>query len=233
MDHNIPFNVISAGLKPILRNVLDQFLGEEESSHIDIIANDADINPTGTTWRPVSNILHPFHSLIFHPSPIPLTTYQIWRHTPSPLGHDKALTLSEYRTTISQTCVPGTTPLIIFIGDGVSDLPAAKQADLLFARRGLKLEWYCVQNKIAYFPFDTFGDILREVEGLMVSLEDQQVPRKEVEGRTVGLAEVRGGDFLEPSLNDTIPFPLPKLEESLRMPFSPIPFPLVLTSSSN
>ena len=28
--HDIPFNVISAGLKPILRKVLDEFLGEEE-----------------------------------------------------------------------------------------------------------------------------------------------------------------------------------------------------------
>lgn len=30
--HRIPFNVISAGLKPILRRVLDNFLGEEEVS---------------------------------------------------------------------------------------------------------------------------------------------------------------------------------------------------------
>jgi len=30
MANNIPFNVISAGLRPILRKVLDTFLGEEE-----------------------------------------------------------------------------------------------------------------------------------------------------------------------------------------------------------
>jgi 2-hydroxy-3-keto-5-methylthiopentenyl-1-phosphate phosphatase len=30
MDNDIPFNVISAGLKPILRRVLDTFLGEQE-----------------------------------------------------------------------------------------------------------------------------------------------------------------------------------------------------------
>ena len=30
LENDIPFNVISAGLKPILRRVLDEFLGEEE-----------------------------------------------------------------------------------------------------------------------------------------------------------------------------------------------------------
>jgi len=44
MANNIPFNVISAGLRPILRKVLDTFLGEEESAHIDIVANDAVIS---------------------------------------------------------------------------------------------------------------------------------------------------------------------------------------------
>ena len=32
LSHDIPFNVISAGLKPVLRRVLDTFLGEEEVS---------------------------------------------------------------------------------------------------------------------------------------------------------------------------------------------------------
>lgn len=33
IGNNIPFNVISAGLKPILRKVLDTFLGEEDVSY--------------------------------------------------------------------------------------------------------------------------------------------------------------------------------------------------------
>jgi 2-hydroxy-3-keto-5-methylthiopentenyl-1-phosphate phosphatase len=32
LDNDIPFNIISAGLKPVLRRVLDTFLGEEEVS---------------------------------------------------------------------------------------------------------------------------------------------------------------------------------------------------------
>src|ERR1700737_1450730 len=36
-------------------------------------------------------------------------------------------------------------------------------ADVLFARRGLRLEEYCIQNKISHIPFDTFKDIEHEV----------------------------------------------------------------------
>ncbi|KAK3060948.1 hypothetical protein LTS18_007351, partial [Coniosporium uncinatum] len=72
MNNSIPFNVISAGLKPVLRRVLDHFLGEEASSNIDIVANDATISADGHNWKPV------------------------WRHD-TELGHDKALSLQEYK----------------------------------------------------------------------------------------------------------------------------------------
>ena len=60
-------------------------------------------------------------------------------------------------------------PLIVLIGDGVSDLAGASQADVLFARRGLKLEQYCIKNGIPYTPYDSFTDIQRELEVLVVS----------------------------------------------------------------
>lgn len=62
-------------------------------------------------------------------------------------------------------------PLIIFIGDGVSDLAAAREADVLFARRGLRLEEYCIEHNISYTPFDNFADIKKEIEA--ISHEDQ------------------------------------------------------------
>jgi 2,3-diketo-5-methylthio-1-phosphopentane phosphatase len=140
--NKIPFNVISAGLKPILRKVLDMFLGEEESAHIEIVANDAVITEDGSEWKPV------------------------WRHD-TELGHDKAQSINEYRSAAKLESEDGTIPLIIFIGDGVSDLPAAREADVLFARRGLRLEEYCIEHKIAYIAFDTFADIQREVSKIM------------------------------------------------------------------
>ncbi|TEY47429.1 hypothetical protein BOTCAL_0305g00130 [Botryotinia calthae] len=146
IDNNIPFNVISAGLKPVLRKVLDKFLGEEESKRIQIVANEAEISEDGSQWKPV------------------------WRHD-TELGHDKALSITEARELAQLECEDGTIPLIVFIGDGVSDLPAARQADVLFARRGLRLEEYYVEHKIPYIPFDTFADIQKEVQ--KIAEEDQ------------------------------------------------------------
>lgn len=148
IGNKIPFNVISAGLKPILRKVLDTFLGEEEAGHIGIVANDAIIEEDGSSWKPV------------------------WRHD-TELGHDKALSITEAREQAHLECEDGTIPLIVFIGDGVSDLPAARHADVLFARRGLRLEEYCVEHKLPYIPFDTFADIQREVEKIRIEDEEK------------------------------------------------------------
>lgn len=138
INNNIPFNVISAGLKPVLRRVLDHFLGEEEAAHIDIVANDAAISADGHDWRP------------------------LWLHD-CDLGHDKAKSINDFKDTARLQSDDGTVPLIVFIGDGVSDLPAAREADVLFARRGLRLEEYCREHDLPYIPFDTFADIQREV----------------------------------------------------------------------
>ncbi|QSZ33093.1 hypothetical protein DSL72_002678 [Monilinia vaccinii-corymbosi] len=139
IGNDIPFNIISAGLKPVLRKVLDKFLGEEESRRIHIVANEAEISEDGSAWKP------------------------IWKDD-TEMGHDKAISITEARELAELECEDGTIPLIVFIGDGVSDLPAAREADVLFARRGLRLEEYCLEHKIAYIPFDTFADIQKEVE---------------------------------------------------------------------
>ncbi|KEY80523.1 2,3 diketo 5 methylthio 1 phosphopentane phosphatase [Aspergillus fumigatus] len=140
--NGIDFNVISAGLKPILRRVLETFLGEQT-----IVANDADIKSDGSEWKP------------------------IWRHD-TELGHDKALSVQEGRAEAAKYCIDGQIPLIVFIGDGVSDLPAAREADVLFARKGLRLEEYCKENNISYIPFETFTDIKQNME--LIMKEDQE-----------------------------------------------------------
>lgn len=76
------------------------------------------------------------------------------------------------RAEAAEACGDGEIPLIIFIGDGVSDLTAAREADVLFCRKGLKLEEYCLENKIPYIPFETFADVRKEVQGIMK--EDQE-----------------------------------------------------------
>jgi HAD superfamily phosphoserine phosphatase-like hydrolase len=105
IKRHIPFNVISAGLKPVLRRVLDEFLGEE-AKHIDIVANDALISADGTEWKVV------------------------WKDDTA-LGHDKAASIQEVRAQASNSESDEQPPMIIFIGDGVSDLPAAREGTFL------------------------------------------------------------------------------------------------------
>lgn len=135
----IPFVVISAGLRPLLRRVLDESVGKAKLRSIEIVSNDGVISADGANWTPV------------------------WLHD-TELTHDKARSIREYRVRHAKA-----NPLIVFIGDGVSDLAGASQADVLFARRGLKLEQYCIKNRIPYTPYDSFTDIQRELEVLVVS----------------------------------------------------------------
>jgi 2-hydroxy-3-keto-5-methylthiopentenyl-1-phosphate phosphatase len=105
IKRRIPFNVISAGLKPVLRRVLDEFLGEE-AKHIDIVANDALISADGKEWKVV------------------------WKDDTA-LGHDKAASIQEARAQASDSESDDQPPMIVFIGDGVSDLPAAREGTFL------------------------------------------------------------------------------------------------------
>ncbi len=93
----------------------------------------------------------------------------VWRHD-CDFGHDKGQSIAEHRDSAS---VNGNVPLIVFIGDGISDLPAARHADVLFARKGLYLEKYCLEKKIAFIPFETFADIQTEIRRILVEDEEK------------------------------------------------------------
>lgn len=81
--------------------------------------------------------------------------------------------MKECRATANEEAAEDEIPLIVFIGDGVSDLPAAGQSDVLFARKGLALEKYCVEHKIPYIGFDTFADIHKEIRSIMREDEEK------------------------------------------------------------
>lgn len=48
---------------------------------------------------------------------------------------------------------------MFYAGDGVSDLSAAKETDLLFAKKGKDLVTYCDREKIPFTLFDDWSDI--------------------------------------------------------------------------
>ena len=82
--------------------------------------------------------------------------------------------MKEGRAEAAAICGNGEIPLIVFIGDGVSDLPAAREADVLFARKGLRLEEYCIENQIPYIAFENFSEIKKEVEKIIPEAQEQQ-----------------------------------------------------------
>lgn len=50
---------------------------------------------------------------------------------------------------------------VIFVGDGLSDIDALAETDILFAKKDLAQ--YCDQRNIPYTAFDTFKDVTREL----------------------------------------------------------------------
>ena len=60
----------------------------------------------------------------------------------SDFGHDKSLTIRPYANLPDNE-----RPTLFYAGDGVSDLSAAKETDLLFAKKGHDLIQFCVKRK--------------------------------------------------------------------------------------
>ena len=74
-------------------------------------------------------------------------------------GHDKSKSLRPYAQ------VPNRPPLF-YCGDGVSDLSAARETDLLFAKAGRDLVTYCQREKIPYVLFHSFKDIHEKIQAI-------------------------------------------------------------------
>ena len=61
--------------------------------------------------------------------------WQLKFHDDSDFGHDKSLTIRPYREHFEER--PNEPrPIMLYAGDGVSDLSAARETDLLFAKKG-------------------------------------------------------------------------------------------------
>ncbi|KAI8081316.1 HAD-like domain-containing protein [Halteromyces radiatus] len=82
-------------------------------------------------------------------------------HDDSPYGNDKSKALQQARENSSSDTI------FIFCGDGISDISAAKHADVLFARKGRDLEIHCHRESIPFIPFDSFDDILVVLNSLV------------------------------------------------------------------
>ncbi|KAG9099519.1 hypothetical protein FRC06_005191 [Ceratobasidium sp. 370] len=89
----------------------------------------------------------------------------VYRHPESGFGHDKSQAILPYRDLPHR-------PTLFFFGDGVSDMSAAKHADVLFVKNDKPegendLAAYCVKEGIGHILFRTFADALPIVKDVV------------------------------------------------------------------
>ncbi|KFA63655.1 hypothetical protein S40285_03148 [Stachybotrys chlorohalonatus IBT 40285] len=142
-ENNVPIVILSGGMQPVIRALLDTLLGP--NWNIQVVSND--VGPReGKTVNEEGG-------------------WQILFHDESIHGHDKSIEIRKYSGLPNR-------PTMFYAGDGVSDLSAAKETDLLFAKADkgeqnvssygsrvandvLDLVVYCEKEKV---PFVTFRD---------------------------------------------------------------------------
>lgn len=116
-----------SGMEPFIRAVLSTIIPDAEDIHI--IAYKAELSD---------------------PSDPKSSWKVVFRHPELDHGHDKSKAILPYRE------LPGDR-VMFFCGDGVSDLPAAEHADVLFAKELKKgepeLMDHCKENDITHVPW--------------------------------------------------------------------------------
>ncbi|GFZ50818.1 Pdp3-interacting factor 1 [Saitozyma sp. JCM 24511] len=137
--NGIPVIIVSSGMAPTIRAVLSKVLPADADT-IPVIANDVRFDDP-------SDPNSPWHI--------------VYRHPESGFGHDKSKAILPYRDVKSK-------PTLFFCGDGVSDLSAAKHADVLFAKvmanGDSDLLEYCKRENIPNVPFKDFNLVLEKVK---------------------------------------------------------------------
>jgi len=106
----------------------------------------------------------------------------VYRHPESGFGHDKSQAILPYRDLPHR-------PTLFFFGDGVSDMSAARHADVLFVKNDKPegendLAAYCVHEKIPHVLFHTFADALPVVQDVVQGKKttDEALKLKKVGG---------------------------------------------------
>lgn len=154
--NNVPIVVLSGGMEPVIRALLAHMLGEEEAATLQIVSND--VAPReGKSINEAGG-------------------WQIVYHDESGFGHDKSLEIRPYARLPA-----GERPVLFYAGDGVSDLSAAKETDLLFAKADRDLVAYCEREHVPFTTFQDFSEILATVKDIVagnVSVKDAATGRK-------------------------------------------------------
>ncbi|KAK5988095.1 Pdp3-interacting factor 1 [Cladobotryum mycophilum] len=136
-EHNIPIVILSGGMEPIIRALLDKMLGS--GWNIQIVSNDVRARE-GKTINEKGGWRIEFHDDSIH-------------------GHDKSIEIRKYSSLPNR-------PTMFYAGDGVSDLSAAKETDLLFAKEGKDLVTWCENEKVPFVTFHDWTSITQTVKDI-------------------------------------------------------------------
>lgn len=139
---NMPVVILSGGMTPVIKGLLEHLVGPD-ADNIEIISNHV-------------RVREGFKS-IDEPG-----GWEIEFHDDSGFGHDKSLAIRPYAALPEEK-----RPTLFYAGDGVSDLSAARETDLLFAKRGKDLVTYCVREDVAFTIFEDWRDIEKSVREIV------------------------------------------------------------------
>ncbi|KAL0260657.1 hypothetical protein SLS55_004347 [Diplodia seriata] len=142
LENNVPVVVLSSGMEPIIKALLEHLVGPDYVK-MQIVANNVATRAGKSSINEEGG-------------------WEIVFHDDSGFGHDKSLTLRPYAQ-----LPEAQRPTMFYAGDGVSDLSAAKETDLLFAKKGHDLIQYCVREDIPFTVFADWKDILAKVQEIV------------------------------------------------------------------
>ncbi|KAK5165071.1 uncharacterized protein LTR77_009168 [Saxophila tyrrhenica] len=161
----IPTVVVSSGMEPIIRAILKNLVGKDHVM-MDIVSNEVMALPGKSIDQEGG--------------------WTIKYHDDSGFGHDKSLTIRPYAQLPADQ-----RPTMFYAGDGVSDLSAAQETDLLFAKKGHDLIRYCVKQDVPFTVFEDWSTILEKVklivEGKTTVHEAARLGYEEYQKGNVGL----------------------------------------------
>lgn len=161
-DAGVPIVVLSGGMSQLVRHFLADAFAEEPIDAGAGAPTDADLR--AGRWLPAgavpvqANTLWVGHEVAESGS----AAAGQWSATffdGSPSGNDKAAAVAAWKASGTR---------VVFIGDGVSDLPViGAGADLLFAKRGKALERVCAEKGQRCTAFDQFGEVQAGLQALL------------------------------------------------------------------
>lgn len=143
LENNVPVVVLSSGMEPVIKALLKKLVGPD-AEKMQVIANS--VGP-----RPGKDNINEEGGWTI-----------LFRHPESGFGHDKSIELRKYSSLPEDQ-----RPTMFYAGDGVSDLSAARETDLLFAKKGHDLINYCARENVPFTVFEDWTNILAKCKEIV------------------------------------------------------------------